>query len=179
MRPIQLSRLAVLLSLTGVLAGCSSVDFSQPEMQLPARYSEGADIRLIAFSGSAGLDSVAEGPSLSILRDQISYGTLRCSRPGPGLDLTVDADFATRKDADHPDHLIGVATWRDPVTGQVVGRHHLDVEVHMNVHDRSYVSVNSDPEETGSSVPRGQLGAGEALVAQVCEKAFGWSSPRG
>lgn len=172
-----MSRSSLMFVVAGacLLAGCSTVDFSQPEMPLPARFSEGADIRLQSFSGWAGLGSVAEGPSLSILRDQIAYGAVRCSRTGPRLDLTVDADFATRDDAAHSDHLIGVATWRDPATRQVVGRHHLDVEVHMDVMDRSYVSASVDPDGTGSSVPHGQLEAGEAFVAQACEKAFGWS----
>ncbi|KQY75217.1 hypothetical protein [Brevundimonas sp. Root1423] len=157
------------------LGGCSTVDFSQPEIPLPPAYSEGANIRMAGFSGWSGLGSIAEGPSLSILHDQLAYGAVRCSRSGPPLDLTIDADFATVKDAAaHSDHLIGVATWRDPATRQVVGRHHLDVEVRMNVHDRSYVSVDSDEDNLGSSVPQGQLAAGEAFVAQVCEKAFGW-----
>lgn len=175
MREFGTRRLATLLVVAMSLAGCSTVDFSKPEMPLSARFSQGADIRLMAFTGGAGLDSVAEGPSLSILRDQIAYGAVRCSRTGPRLDLTIDADFATRDDAAHPDHLIGVATWRDPATREVVGRHHLDVEVHMDVTDRSFVIVSGDSDTTGSSVPRGQLEAGEAFVAQACEKAFGWS----
>lgn len=175
MRYLGKPHLAKLLVLAVSLGGCSTVDFSQPEMPLPGRFSEGANIRLASFAAKSGLGSAAEGPALDILRDQLSYGVVRCSRGGPDLDLTIDADFAVRRNADHADHLIGLATWRDPATRQVVGRHHIDVEVHMNALDRSYVSVSGSPEDIGSSVPRGQLVAGEAFAAQVCEKAFGWS----
>jgi len=162
------------------LAGCTTVDFSQPEMPLSPEYGQGADIRVSSFGGSSWFDSPAEGPSLSILRDQITYGMVRCSRRGPPLNLEIAADFTERKgQGQSPDHLLGLATWRDPSSGQVVGRHHIDIDVFFD--DRyAHVNVDSDPEgDWGSSVPRGQLEAGEAFVAQVCEKAFGWSGMAG
>jgi len=174
-----MSRSAFVLAIAGasVLAGCTTVDFSQPEMELPASYSEGAYIRLASFGGSAGLDSPAEGPSLGILRDQISYGMLRCSRRGARLDLEVAADFTRREGSGRsPDHLLGVATWRDPVSREVVGRHHIDIDVFFD-NDYQRVSVNTGAETDGfgSAVPRGQLEAGGGFGGQVCRKAFGWS----
>ena len=175
MPPVLSPRFATLLILAWGLTGCSTVDFSQPELALPARFNEGADIRLTAFEGSAGLTSATEGPALSILQDQLSYGVVRCSRPGPALNLEIRADFASPRDATGPDHLIGVATWRDPTTRQVVGRHHLDVEVTPHGWGRSHVNVSDEADGAGSSAPRGQIAAGEAFVALACEKAFGWS----
>lgn len=170
-------RLVSLLSFPTLLAGCLSVDFSEPEMALPARYAAGADIRLTSYEGGNSWGVSAEGPSLTILHDQLSYGVLRCSRPGPRLDLELDAGFSSTKG---PDRLLGVATWRDPATREVVGRHHIDVAVDIDNADRRHVSQSTDDDGFGSWVPNGQLAAGEVFVAQVCEKAFGWSglSPR-
>lgn len=174
---IRFLHLATVLLPTAVLAACSTVDLSQPEMPLASRFSDGAEIRLTSFSGSAWFGVSAEGPALSILRDQLTYGVVRCSRPGPALDLEIAADFTTRKDLDgEPEHLIGLATWRDPATRQIVGRHHLDVAA-QGYSDGGYVSVsvsaNDGEDGLGASVPRGQLATGEDFVAQVCEKAFG------
>lgn len=173
---VRFRRLAAILLPAAVLAACSTVDLSQPEMPLPARFNDGAEIRLTSFSASAGFGVSAEGPALSILRDQLTYGMVRCSRPGPVLELEIAADFTTRKDLDgEPEHLIGLATWRDPATRQVVGRHHLDVAAQGG--SDGYVDVHVRPNDgedgLGASVPRNQLMTGEAFVAQVCERAFG------
>ena len=180
MRDFNRSHLAKMLVVAISLGGCSTVDFSQPEIPLSPEYGQGANIHVASFGGSAWFDTPVEGPALSILRDQITYGMVRCSRDGPPLRLDIAADFTERKGQGRsPDHLLGLATWRDPASGRIVGRHHIDIDVFLD-HRYAHVSVDSDPEDDwGSSVPRGQLEAGEAFVAQVCEKAFGWSGLAG
>ena len=165
-----------LLPLAGLLAGCSTVDFSQPEMALPASFVAGADIRLTSYEGGNSWGASAEGPSLSILHDQLSYGVVRCSRPGPRLDLEIKAGFSSSQGSDR---LRGVATWRDSATREVVGRHHIDVVVDFDNLDRRHVNQSTDDDGFGSWVPSGQLAAGEAFVGQLCQKAFGWSGLRG
>lgn len=164
-------RFAALLLPTLALTACTTVDFSEPEMALPSRYSEGAVIRLTSFQGSAEFGASTEGPALSILHDQLTYGMVRCSRSGPALELEIAADFTSRKDLPgRPEHLLGVATWRDPASRQVVGRHHIDVPS-MDGDEQTYVRVD-DEDGFDSLVSRGQLATGEAFVTQVCEKAF-------
>jgi hypothetical protein len=175
MRYVQLARFALAVALAGLSGGCSTVDFSQPEMALPTRFGEGADIRLTAFQGSAGLGTGTEGPALNILQDQVAYGMVRCSRPGPRLDLEVAADFVSRTGAGPTaERLIGVATWRDPLTRQIVGRRHVDVAADLGGPDGAHVNVSSDADGFGAFVPRGQLAAGEAFSAAICQSAFGW-----
>lgn len=159
------------LAAAASLAGCSSLDLGQPEIPLPAPYASGADIRLSGFEGSDSLDTGAEGPSLTILRDQLLYAMVRCSRPGPRLDLDVRAAFHVDGGADQ---IIGVATWRDPATRQTVGRHNIIVPVDSDT-QRQHVDRSTEEDGSGSWVPQGQLAAGEAFAASVCREAFGWS----
>lgn len=167
-------RLAVLAPFVLTVAACSTVDFSQPEIPLAERFRDGAQVRLAGFSGGASLGASAEGPSLDILHDQLTYGAVRCSRPGPAVDLDVAADFTDRGGPQrNAQRLIGVATWRDPATREVVGRHHLDVAVDVDWRDRTRVNISEDDDGFGTEVPRGQLAAGEAFIGQLCEKAFG------
>lgn len=174
MTSIRFRRALSLLLPALALTACTTVDFSQPEIPLAEPYRHGADIRLVQTGGSTAFGSAVEGPSLDILRDQLLYGAVRCSRPGPKVDLEVLADFiddgGPNRDAQH---LIGIATWRDPETRQIVGRHHLDVAMEIDWTDRAHVNVSEDDDGFGSFVTRGQLVAGEAFAEQLCEKAFG------
>lgn len=167
-------RAVALLPLALAATACTTVDFSQPEMALPQRFADGATIQLTSFSSAAGWGVPTEGPALSIIHDQVAYGMVRCSRPGPRLELEIDAAFTKKEGDGTGDRLIGVATWRDPASRQVVGRHHLDVPARLGGRDYTSVNVSDGSEDIGSgaSVPRGQIEAGEAFVAQLCAKAF-------
>ena len=166
----------VAMVLAGLLAGCSSVDLSKPEVPLQANFRDGAEIHVASFSGIA-LATPVEGPSISLLQDQITFGMIRCSRPGPRLNLRIDTEFATRKEpSSNPHQIIGVAEWVDPATGQVVGLSHIDVDLNTNGWGDSYVQVNTrfGTYESSMGVPRAQVVAGEAFASQICEKGFGW-----
>ena len=174
---MRMRSLLSLLSVAVLAAGCSTVDLSGPEIPLPERYAAGAAVRLTSFEGSDNWGTPAEGPSLSSLRDQLSYGVVRCSRPGPDLDLEVKAAFVSPAEGDR---LVGVATWRDPSSRAVVGRKNIVVEVDFaGGGGRRHGDRSGDGDGFGAWVPQGQLAAGEAFVGEVCRTAFGWSGRGG